>query len=390
MYRRLSNPLLSRSFFLFGARGTGKTSLLRRLIPEGKNALWIDLLDDELYRRLISSPGYFEEIIPAHFGENDWVVADEMQRIPSLLNYVHRLIEKRGIKFALSGSSARKLKRSSANLLAGRAFNNFLFPLTFNELDKDFNLEFALNWGTLPLLFALESNEERKEYLKSYVNNYLRQEIREEQVIRRLDPFVKFLEVAAQCNGKIINASQIGRDSGTDSKAIVRYYQILEDTLLGFFLEPYHTSVRKVQSEKSKFYLFDLGVKRALQNDLSSSISERSYGFGDAFEHFFILESHRLRHYARIEEKAYYLRTKDDVEIDLILERPKKGIFAIEIKSSERVDEKKLARFVALAKDIRATQIWIVSRETRPRVLGEGVEVLPWKEALARLYSVTT
>lgn len=305
------------------------------------------------------------------------------------MNYIHRLIEKRKIRFALSGSSARKFKRNSANLLAGRAFNNVIFPLTSQELGKDFNLNFVLNWGALPTLFSLPGDQERREYLRSYVSNYVRQEIREEQVIRRLDPFLKFLEAAAQCNGKIINASQIGRDSGTDSKAVVRYYQILEDTLLGFYLDSYHRSVRKIQSEKSKFYLFDLGVKRALQNDLNSSISEKSYAFGNAFEHFFILECHRLRNYLRIEEKPYYLRTKDDVEIDLILERQRGESYSIEIKSSERVDENKLSGFIRLAKDMKSKHIWIASREKQPRSLGDGVEILPWQEVLARLYPVT-
>jgi predicted AAA+ superfamily ATPase len=386
MYRRIAKPLLSRSFFIFGARGTGKTSLLQKLLPENDSTIWIDLLDDELYKRLIANPSYFEELIPSNFGKECWVVADEIQRIPSLLNYVHRLIEKRNLNFALSGSSARKLKRNSANLLAGRAFNNFLFPLTNQELGSHFDLSFILNWGSLPLIFSLKSDEERREYLRSYVNNYIRQEIREEQVIRRLDPFIKFLESAAQCNGKIINASQIGRDSGTDSKAIVRYYQILEDTLLGFFLDPYHRSVRKIQSEKSKFYLFDLGVKRALQNDLNSTISDKSFAFGDAFEHFFIAECYRLRHYLRVEEKSFFLRTKDDVEIDLIIERKGGEIYAIEIKSSEKVDENKLSGFIKLAKDIKAKHIWVVSREKRVRTLESGVQVLPWEEAIKRLY----
>lgn len=388
MYQRLPKLLLSNSFFLFGARGTGKTSLLKTLLPENDKTVWIDLLDDELYRRLISSPSYFEELIPNSFGSDSWVVADEIQRIPSLLNYVHREIEKRKIKFALSGSSARKLKRGGANLLAGRAFNNVLFPLTTVELGQDFDLSFALNWGSLPLVFSLENDAARREYLRSYVSNYIRQEIREEQIVRRLDPFVKFLEASAQCNGKIINASQIGRDSGTDSKAISRYYEILEDTLLGFYLDPYHRSVRKIQSEKSKFYLFDLGVKRALQNDLNSTISEKSYAYGDAFEHFLILESYRLRHYLKVEEKSFYLRTKDDVEIDLIIERKGQEIFAIEIKSSDRVDENQLSGFIKLAKDIGAKHIWVASREKRPRSTKNGVEILPWQEVLRRLYGV--
>lgn len=386
MYQRLCKPLKSKSFFLFGPRGTGKTSLLESAFELRKDTIWIDLLDDQLYQRILANPSYFEQLIPKNLAPGSWVITDEIQRIPSLLNFIHNLIEKRKINFAISGSSARKLKRNSANLLAGRAFNNELFPLTAAELGEDFDLLKVLNWGSLPLIFSLQSNEERREYLRSYVSNYLRQEIKEEQVIRRLDPFVRFLECAAQCNGKIINASQIGRDSGTDSKAIIRYYQILEDTLLGFFLDPYHRSVRKIQTEKSKFYLFDTGVRRALQGDLTSNITANGFAFGDAFEHFFILECHRMRSYLRLDERAYYLRTKDDVEIDLIIERPRNERYVVEIKSSEKVDEHKLSGFVRLAKELNPTAILVASRETKARHLSNGIEILPWQEVLKKLY----
>lgn len=363
--------------------------MLKELLPPGKHCFWFDLLEDDLYQRLVARPQIFEEIIPAEFDSSCWVVADEIQRAPGLLNYVHRLIENRGIKFALSGSSARKLRRSGANLLAGRAFNNSLFPLTCFELGSDFNLREVLNFGSLPFVFSLTDSTQKKEYLKSYVGNYLRQEIKEEQIVRKLEPFIRFLEAAAQSNGKIINASEIGRASSTDGKSVLRYYEILEDTLLGFFLEPYHRSIRKVQTDKSKFYLFDLGIKRALEQDLSSEITESSFAFGNAFEHFFIAECHRARHYLRIDERAYYLRTKDDAEIDLIIERPKGEIFAIEIKSAERVDETKLRTSINLAMDLKPRAIWIASREKHPRNLGDKVEILPWREVLHRLYGLS-
>ncbi|MFN4896002.1 MAG: ATP-binding protein [Pseudomonadota bacterium] len=386
MYHRLAKPLLSNSFFLLGARGTGKTSLLEKLFPPSERCIWIDLLDDALYQRLMRNPSYFEEIIPADLPCDSWVVADEIQRIPSLLNYVHRFIEKRGLKFALSGSSARKLKRGGANMLAGRAFNNYLFPLTSTELGDDFKLHEVLNWGSLPKTLLSNTAEEKREYLRSYVNNYIRQEIKEEQVVRQLEPFLRFLEAAAQCNGKIINASQIGRDSGTDAKAVIRYYEILSDTLLGFFLDPFHRSVRKIQTAKSKFYLFDLGVTRAMRGDLTTDVVPQSYQYGDAFEQFFILECHRLRTYLRFDERAFYLRTKDGAEIDLVIQRPGGELYAIEIKSSEEVNSERLGPFMALARDIKATATWIVSRERYARHLADSVEILPWRDALQRLY----
>ncbi len=389
MYKRLCNPLLSNSFFLFGARATGKTSLLKGLLPAGAKILWIDLLDQVLYQELLTHPERFVEMIPKDFGKNCWVVTDEIQRLPGLLNYVHKLIEERKIFFALTGSSARKLKRGGANLLAGRAFINTLHPLSYRELGKDFNLDFVLNWGSLPFVFQNQTHRHNplalKEYLRAYVAGYLREEIKEEQIVRQLDPFARFLEVAAQHNGNIINASKIARDSLTDSAAVLRYFEILADTLLGFFLEPYNRSVRKVQTAKSKFYFFDVGVRRAIEGVLDSTVVSQSSTYGQSFEHFFILECKRLSQYLKKEDRLYYIRTKDDVEIDLLIERSRKELWAIEIKSSQRVDEKEFTRSIALAKDLKVSRFLVASREPRKRYL-KDIEIWPWQEVLSELY----
>lgn len=370
---------------MFGARGTGKSTLLKQLLPPGPCILWINLLDSVLYQRLVARPGHFLELIPKDFDEKCWVVADEVQRLPELLNLVHQLIEERRIKFALTGSSSRKLKRDGANLLAGRAFLNALYPLTYDELEGAFELEQVLNWGALPHVFSYNDTQSKREYLRSYVGTYLREEIKEEQIVRSLDPFVRFLEAAAQCNGQIINASKIGRDSQADSKAVLRYFEILVDTLLGFFLEPYHASVRRVQTAKSKFYLFDAGVKRTLDGSLDSPLVPGTYAYGKAFEHFFVLECHRRREYQRRESRHYYVRTKDDVEIDLLIENAKKELTAIEIKSSERVDVQELRPAYVLAKDLGAKRFIVASREKSPRLVG-GIEILPWRQVLEEIY----
>lgn len=386
MYQRISNPLLSNSFFLFGARGTGKSSLLQKMLPPSGQVLWLNLLDNVLYQELVARPQVFFERIPKNFNSKSWIVIDEVQRIPDLLNSVHQVIEERKIKFALTGSSARKLKRGSANLLAGRAFVNNLHPLTNLELKNDFNLLEVLQWGSLPAIWSqFPSPLSKREYLRSYVANYIREEIKEEQIVRQIDPFVRFLEVAAQHNSKIINASKIGRDSLSDSASVLRYFDILVDTLLGFYLEPYHRSVRKIQTAKSKFYFFDLGVKRAAEGTLDSSISPGTYGFGEAFEHFFILECKRLSEYLRKEDRFFYVRTGSDVEIDLIIERSKKETWAIEIKSSERVDEKDLLRSAELSKDLKFKKLFVASRETQKREVG-NIEIWPWKELLEEIY----
>jgi predicted AAA+ superfamily ATPase len=190
----------------------------------------------------------------------------------------------------LTSSSARKLKRGSANLLAGRAFTYKLFPLTHLELAKQFDLNQALTYGTLPKLLEYEDNNDKVEFLRSYTQTYLREEIQIEQLVRRLNPFRDFLELAAQNNGEILNYTKISRDIGVDHKTVANYYQILEDTLVGFYLPPFHKSVRKRQLESPKFYLFDTGVKRALERSFNIPLNKRSYAYGKAFEHFVILE----------------------------------------------------------------------------------------------------
>lgn len=385
MYKRLPKPLLTNSLFMFGARGTGKSSLMRDLLPPSEKVIWFNFLDNVLYQDIVAKPQHFIDSIPPHFGKNSWVVLDEVQRIPSILNYVHKLIEEKKIKFALTGSSARKLKRGGANLLAGRAFMNALFPLTSFELENDFNLEEIINWGALPAIFSHKGALEKREYLRAYVAAYIREEIKEEQAVRQIDPFVRFVEIAAQHNGKIINASKVGRESQIDSAAVLRYFQILEDTLLGFYLPPYNRSARKVQTAKSKFYFFDIGVKKAAAGTLDSKTIPATYAFGEAFEHFFILEAKRLSEYQRKEDQFFYSRTGNDVEIDLIIERSKNETWAIEIKSSEKVNEGDLKNSLALAKDLKFKKLFVASREKKKRIIGD-IEVWPWKELLEMLY----
>jgi predicted AAA+ superfamily ATPase len=270
-------------------------------------------------------------------------------------------------------------------LLAGRAWLNHLHPLTHLELGNAFDLDHVLRWGTLPRVAALSDEVERKEFLKVYAQTYVRQEIKEEQTVRRLDPFLRFLEVAAQCNGEILNHSKIARDVGSDPKGVERYFEILDDTLLGVHLEPFHASVRKRQTRRSKFYFFDLGVTRALTHQLDAELSPRTFAYGRAFEHFFILECMRLRDYRRRDEQFFYLRTKDDLEIDLIIERGGSKRTLIEIKSSNNVDATELTHQRKLARDLAPCDFWVASNERQARSI-DGVEILPWREVLTRLY----
>ena len=384
MIQRLLKPSLSQSFFLFGPRGTGKTTFLKEFF-QGKSSRWIDLLDAEQEERYALDRGLlYRELIPLK-AEKQWIVIDEIQKNPFLLDTVHRLIEETPLQFALTGSSARKLKRGSANLLAGRAFMNSLFPLTHHEMGDTFSLPEALAWGTLPGITRFESDSDKKDFLKAYALTYLKEEIWAEHIVRELDPFRRFLPVAAQANGTILNYSKIARDVGVDYKTVQSYFGILEDTLLGFFVEPYHRSVRKQQHQSPKFYFFDTGVKRALENTLDIPLKEGTYFFGNAFEHWVITEIYRLNQYAKKDYRLYYLRTKDNAEVDLIIERPGKNNLLIEIKSTDRpdpIEAKKLERFLD---DFQGAEAYLLCRTGQIQQMGK-VLCLPWAEGIARIF----
>ncbi len=373
MFNRLIKPLKTNSFFLFGARGTGKSTFFRSYLLE--RTLVFDLLDDETFDRLLREPKWIEEHCKQK--KYDWIVIDEIQRLPKLLNLVHRMIEKYDQKFALTGSSARKLKRGAANLLAGRAFMNSLFPLTYLELGEAFHLPDVLRWGSLPKVLNLETEAEKRAYLRSYGLTYVKEEIQAEQIVRKLEPFRNFLTVAAQMSGKVLNYSAIAREVGVQVPTVQTYYQILEDTYIGFFLPHFHRSVRKSQIVAPKFYLFDNGVKKALEASLDSPPTAGTSGFGELFEAFFIQEIFRLNQYFEKDFRLSYFRTKNGSEVDLILSKGRKNVL-IEIKSSERVNEVEVRSLARVGTDFGpGTQCFYVSRDAQERDI-EGVACQPW------------
>ena len=395
MYHRIINILQTRSFFLFGARGTGKSTVLAQIFPK-KETVWIDLLASSDFLRYSRQPGLlFQQAtsLAAELKEQTgWIVVDEVQRVPKLLNEVHRVLEDQDIGkkicFALTGSSARKLKRGGANLLGGRALVNNLYPLSFVELKDDFSLGCVLNWGSLPAITTEQDELTRAEMLESYVTTYLREEISEEQVVRQLDPFIRFLEVAAQTSGQIVNYAGIARDCQVDPKSVSRYFQILEDTLLGVFIPSYHRSVRKQQSKSPKFYIFDLGVQRALQGMLTVPVVARTHRYGRLFEQLVVLEIYRLNKYLRKRYKLFYLRTKDNAEIDLIVERPGLCTILIEIKSSEIAQENDARHLRAFLPEFKDSKAWLVSQDTTERT-ENGVKMMHWSSAIRELFELT-
>ena len=386
IYKRHLNPLLSNSFFIFGARGTGKTSLLREIFAGDPAAeiLRHDLLDPETEERLALNPALLRSEIKLK--RPSWVIIDEIQKLPGLLNVVHSIIEDPdipNIHFALTGSSARKLKREGINLLAGRAFVYHLFPLTHLEIGKDFDLNEALHWGTLPKVTVLDGKREKTSFLRAYANTYLKEEIWAEHLVDKLDPFRRFLPICAQMSGEILNYSTIARDVGVHDKTIKTYYQILEDTLVGFFLEPFHHSLRKRQKKSAKFFLFDTGITRSLQGNLSIELVKGSFDYGKAFEQWLIGEFHRLSSYQEDDAKFSYLDT-GNAEIDLIIERPGARTALIEIKSRSRTTLADAKHLIGLRQDFASADCFVLSQDKVQRV-EDGVYFLPWDEGIMRL-----
>src|SRR3990167_7154932 len=378
---KLPNKL---SFFLFGARGTGKSTLLRHVF-ENKKVTWIDLLNQDLESKYSIRPQYLAEELDSIKGDKnfEWVVIDEIQKVPALLDVVHQEIEKKRFKFALTGSSARKLKRGAANLLAGRAIQNYLYPVTHVELGARFELDFYLRWGGLPLIYDLDESE-RIDYLNTYVSTYLKEEIQVEQLVRKLVTFRAFLPIAAQSSGKIINYSKIANDVGSDPVSIKSYFSILEDTLIGFFLNPYHKSIRKRQKQSPKFYFFDNGVLHALRRTLKVPLQEGTYQYGDAFEHFIVNEIVRLSSYLKLDWEFSYLTTKDNVEVDLIIDRPDAKTVLIEIKSTTKITPYDVKQLSGIGKDFKNAEMLCFSRDKNSKIIS-GVECLHWKEGFDRI-----
>jgi len=383
--RRFSNK---RSFFLFGPRGTGKSTLLKHRFSQNE-CFWLDLLDSSIEDRFLRNPNELYAIVKALPDEIKYVIVDEIQKVPKLLDEVHRLIEETEKIFILTGSSARRLKRDGANLLAGRAFVYHLHSFSCFELKDQFDLEEALHWGTLPRIFNLDEETEKNEFLRSYADTYLKEEIWNEQIVRKLQPFRRFLEVAAQCNGTIINYANIARDVGVDDKTIKEYFSILEDTMIGFFLEPFHNSFRKRLVGKPKFYFFDPGVVRSLSRRLSVPLIPKTAAYGEAFEHFILLEFIRLGSYFQADYRFSFIRTVSDVEVDLIVERPNKPLLCIEIKSSEVLDAISIRSFIKITREIPNCEAIVLSQDRFMKTF-DHVNCYPWKQGIEKYFPEIT
>jgi predicted AAA+ superfamily ATPase len=373
MYKRildLNSLLAKKSFFLFGPRSTGKTTLIREQLP---NIKVYDLLKAKTYRDLVKNPSLIEQ----EYTDQKIIVIDEVQKLPSILDEVHRLIEEKGIRFLLTGSSARKLKHGGANLLAGRAWSASLFPLISKEVD-DFDLLKCLNFGMLPQVYTSEDPEEE---LESYVSTYLQEEIKAEAVTRNIQAFSEFLDIIALANGNEISYQSLASDCQVSPNTLKNYIQILEDTLLGFSLPAFTKTKKRKAITRSKFYLFDIGVTNYLTN--RSHIKEKSKEFGDVFEHFIILEIRAYLSYVRNKSQLCYWRSTSKFEVDLIIGQQ----IAIEIKGTDQVQDKHLKGLRAIKEEDLFSSLIVISNDKSKRTFKDGIEVYPWKVFIEDLWS---
>lgn len=380
MQREIRFPK-SGSFFLFGPRQTGKTTLLREELR--KDSWSVDLLRTDVFLRYSKSPAQFRKDAAYQVEQKGvrFICVDEIQKIPALLDEVHGLIEDTGVRFILTGSSARKLRRGGVNLLGGRASEARLFPFTVKEIGEDFDLELALHHGTLPSVWG-KPEEERRERLGAYVGVYLQEEIKAEGISRNIGGFSRFLDMAAQQNGELVNYSAVARECGLPIRTVQSYYEILEDTLIGIKLPAWRHTIRKQLSAHPKFYLFDTGVTNAINGMLGGGLDARLQG--RLFEQFIVLETQRRLSYAKSETRMYYWRTNHGAEVDLILERRNRVLAAIEIKSGENPGSPSLTGLQSFRGENPKAPMYVVCRSPQPYRSGDAT-VLPWKEYLSSL-----
>jgi predicted AAA+ superfamily ATPase len=361
------------SVFVWGARQVGKTTLINEKYPDAVN---YDLLQSKDFERLQRNPSLLGEDL-ATLGVGETVVIDEIQKIPQLLDEVHSLIVRRNIRFILSGSSPRKLKRQGANLLGGRALKEILYPLVSAEI-PDFDIHKAVRYGTLPRHYLVADPWKR---LGAYIGVYLNEEIREEALSRDLKTFSRFMEIAAFSNGEIVVYKNISQDCGIDYRTVKDYFEILVDTLTGYMVPSYTNTKKRRSIQAPKFYYFDVGIANYLRN--RRNIQLGSVDFGHAFEHFIIQEIIACLGYNEKEEQLSYWRTSTGYEVDAIIGE---GRVAIEIKSTEEIQSRHLKGLKAFQEEYPNCRLIAVSFDLRPRITNE-VEVYPATLFLEKMWN---
>jgi predicted AAA+ superfamily ATPase len=369
----LPKLLKQKSFFLFGPRATGKTFLIRHQLKD--QALMIDLLRSDLFLQLSSAPSDLESLVQRS-SKDTIIVIDEVQKIPALLDEVHRLIEEKHIRFLLTGSSARKLKRGHANMLGGRAWTAQLFPLCWKEI-PEFDLDRYLQFGGLPVVWA---STQPVEELDAYVQTYLKEEILAEGLIRKLPPFSRFLRSAALSNGQMLNYEQVASDAQVPATTVREYYAILQDTLIGFLLEPWTVSKKRKAIQMAKFYFFDPGVTHMIAG--TKSLDRNSNLYGNSFEQFIGMELRAYLSYRRIKEELTFWRSTHGHEVDYLVGK----IAAIEVKSATRATAQHEKGLRTLQEEAVFKKFFLVTQD-RVESARDGITRMHWQKFLQQLWN---
>ena len=365
MYPRIFSPPEHQSYFLFGPRGTGKSVYVENFYKQG---LFFDLLDSRVYNELLADPGRLSARIPEGF--NDWVIIDEVQKVPALLNEVHRLIESRRLRFVLTGSSARRLRSDNVNLLAGRALTCRMHPLTAAELGADFNLARALKYGQLPMAYTSTDPEM---FLQSYVRTYLQEEIQLEGLTRNLPAFSRFLEAASFSQGSPLNISAIARDCAVNRKVVENYFSILRDTLVSYEIPVFAKRAKRSVIRSVKFYFFDAGVFRTLRP--AGPYDSDAEAEGAALETLVLQEIAARNDYRRWNYGIYYWRTRQGAEVDFVL-YGERGFRAIEVKHSDRIRREDFRGLKQFKEEYPEAELIFVYSGDR-RFHEGGIEIVP-------------
>ena len=376
-YPRLLEPPRG-SFFLLGPRGTGKSTWAKERFPRAER---FDLLDEALYQELLADPGQFADRLRTR-PRGSWVWVDEVQRLPGLLNEVHRFIEERRLRFVLTGSSARKLRRSGVNLLGGRALSRALHPFVPEELGADFDLARALRFGTLPLV---QMADDPAETLEAYVQTYLRQEIQVEALVRNLPGFARFLPVAALFHGQTLNISSLARDAGVARTTIEGYLEILDETLLAFRLPAWEARLRVRERRHPKLYWVDAGIVRAARRTLGVPTAEER---GALLEGMVAVLLRAYDSYRGLYDDLAYWSPAETVktEVDFLLRRGRRFV-ALEVKTSARADGESLRGLRAIAGLAGLERRILVHLGRAQRRTEDGIDVLPFADFAAALAS---
>lgn len=376
MFTRLLDPPNS-SIFLFGPRGTGKSTWIRQHFHD---ATIYDLLDTAEALRLSKAPStLFRET--ETLAPGSWVVIDEVQKVPTLLDEVHRLIETRGLRFVLSGSSARKLRRGGVNLLAGRALVKHLFSLVSAEMSNQFDVNAVVAHGSLPLAVT---GDDPASYLASYAETYLQEEIRAEALTRNIGDFGRFLDIAARQNGQLTNVSSISRDAAVSRQTVQNYFAILVDTLVGFWLQPWKLKRSTKQVSHPKFYLFDNGVARAMAGRVAYPLTEEERAV--ALETLLLNELRAFTSYANLQYPLFFWRSQGGVEVDFFCETSD-GFVAIEVKASQRWDKRYNRGLNRMRQELGQNRVACYGVHPGKRPANwDGIQVMPTNDFLKRLW----